>query len=210
MAEAVYYLAQHDGGHETVDAAAHEGAQAEGVAYEGVAPGGEHAGGPIEQEPNLSIYTGIAFLLVVYGLYRLVPRILALLDQRTEKIEGDLKSAETSRAEAEKLQAQYEQQLADARAEARRIVEEARSQGEAQARDILAKAQEEAATLKQRAQDEIEADKARALRELRADVADLSCSVASRLLGETVTADSHRALIDRFIDELVAGDGQRN
>jgi len=210
MAEAIYYLAQADGTHEAVhtDAAPAEthAAQVSEEAFHGTA----HAEGPMQQEPNLSVWTLVAFLIVVAGLHRLTPKLLELLDQRAAKIEGDLKSAEAAKADAETLKAQYQQQLADARNEARQIIDEARQRAEAEAREILARAQEDAAGLKQKAQEELEADKARAVKDLRSQIAEISCSVASRLVNETLTPDAHRALIDRFIDEVSAGNGSRN
>ena len=211
MADTVFYLAQHDGSHEAVETHAADATHAEVGAPEGAGHGEGHGGGgPINSEPNLSIYTGIAFVIVLYGLSRLVPHLLKALDERSEKIAGDLQSAEDAKTDAEKLQAQYQQQLTDARGEARQIIDEARTQAETQARGIVAAAQEDAAGLKQKAQEEIEADKARAVKDLRSDIADLSCSVASRLLDETVSADAHKALIDRFIDEIGSDDGRRN
>ncbi len=210
MADAVYYLAQRDGGHETVEAMP----DTHGEAHADVAaPGDGHDGGdagPFKSEPNLTIYTGLAFVLVLIGLTRIVPSILRVLDERSEKIAGDLQAADDAKGEAEKLQAQFEQQLADARAEGRKILDAARQQAEGQAREILAAAQAEAAALKQRTQEEIESEKARAVKDLRSQIGDLSCAVASRLIHETVSADTHRGLIDKFIDELSNGDGRRN
>lgn len=209
MAEAVYYLAQHDGGHETVQP--HAADPAAEAHTEAPAHGGEHGqASPMRSEPNLSIYTTIAFLLVVAGLYRLAPKILAVLDERAARIADDLKGAEDAKADAEKLQAEHAQQLADARAEARHIVEEARQQADTQAREILATAQADATALKQKAQEEIEADRVRAVKDLRGEIAALSCSVASRLIAQEMTPDAHRGLIDGFIDELLADDGRRN
>ena len=209
MADAIYYLAQHDDGHEAVEAMP----DAHGEAHTEVpAPGeghGDVGAGPFKSEPNLSIYTGLAFVVVLIGLSRIVPSILRVLDERSEKIAGDLTAADDAKSEAEKLQEQYEQQLTDARAEGRKIIDAARQQAEGQAREIIAAAQEETAALKQRAQEEIESEKARAVKDLRGQIGDLSCAVASRLLHETVSADAHRGLIDKFIEEL-SSDGQRN
>jgi len=208
MADVVYYLASADEAHE---AAGHEAPAT--TAHEGQAAAehdGGHGKGPMDPSPNLMIWTLMAFLLVLAGIYRLLPKILAAIDERTQKIAGDIQGAEKARSEAEKLQAEYQQQLADARAEARSIVDAARQEADAQRRDILAKAHDETSALKQKAQEEIENEKARAVKELRAQIADLSCSVASRVVNETITPATHSALIDRFIEEIGSGDGRAN
>lgn len=213
MARTIYYLAQHDGGHEAVETQdLGADTHAEVAATHGEAAGGDHGGGggPIQAQPNLAVWTLIAFAIVFYGIYRLTPRLLAMIDERAEKIAGDIQAAEDAKGDAEKLQAEYQQQLADARAEARKIVDAARQQADGQAREIMAAAQADVATLKQRAQEEIDSEKARAVKDLRGQIGDLSCAVASRLINETVTADTHRGLIDAFIDELSTGDGSRN
>ena len=70
----------------------------------------------------------VVILFFVFQKYAL-PKFQAVLDERTEKIEGGLQHAEAAQAEAAALRAEYEQQLADARTEAARIKEAARAEG---------------------------------------------------------------------------------
>ena len=47
----------------------------------------------------------------------------------------------------------------------------------------------------------IEAEKQAAIAELQASVADTSIAVASRLIGENLSDDEHRAIVARYVDE---------
>ena len=72
----------------------------------------------------------VFFLLYQYLRKRILPRYAEVLEEREEKITGDLGMAEQLRAEAESAKAAYEASLADARQSAH---------------DAIAKAQEKAA-----------------------------------------------------------------
>ena len=47
----------------------------------------------------------------------------------------------------------------------------------------------------------IEADKKAAIAELQGSVADMSVAVASRLIGEDLSDDEHRKIIERYVNE---------
>ena len=47
----------------------------------------------------------------------------------------------------------------------------------------------------------IEAEKKSAIAELQGSAADLSISVASRLIGEDLSDDEHRKIIERYVNE---------
>lgn len=124
-----------------------------------------------------------------------------MLEKRASTIREDLKSAEAARQESEKLLAEYKQQLADAKAEASSIVAEAKKTGEAVKADIQKKAQDEAAGMIEKAQAAIEAERKQAVSDLQKSVADISVSVASKLIGKDLSDDEHRAIIKRYVEE---------
>jgi F-type H+-transporting ATPase subunit b len=165
---------------------------------------------PILPEPDELIFGGLAFVLVFVVLARYaLPRIRQGLEARREKIQEDLEKAEQAKAEAERIQAQYEQQLRDARTEASRIIEESRKTADSMQRDLLAKAEEESRQVVARAQEEIRAERDRVFEELRSSVAELSVTVAERLVGESLTKERHLKLVDGYIDELTKKGGRQ-
>jgi F-type H+-transporting ATPase subunit b len=68
--------------------------------------------------------------------------------------------------------------------------------------EIVAKANEERESMLARAREEIQGEKRAAMAELQAQVADLSVAVAGRLIGSTLTAADHKALIEKSIAEV--------
>jgi F-type H+-transporting ATPase subunit b len=55
--------------------------------------------------------------------------------------------------------------------------------------------------MRERASDEIDAEKQRAISELRGEVADLALAAASRVVGETISTDRERRLVQEFLAE---------
>jgi F-type H+-transporting ATPase subunit b len=157
------------------------------------------------------IVGAIAFGILFFFIWRWVlPRVNALLEERRQKIQGELERAETTRAEADKLLADYREQLAGAREEANRIIEEARGTAEQVRADLQARAEQEAQATVERAQEEIRAERDRVFSELRDQVADIAVELAGRVVGQSLDRSTHERLIDEYIDEVgSSGNGRR-
>ncbi len=142
---------------------------------------------------------GVLFLLMwKFAL----PPITKMLDDRATKIRESLEKAEQTRDEAERLLDEYKEQLALARVEANRVIEQGRKVAETMKSEIVAKANEERESMLARAREEIQGEKRTAMAELQAQVADLSVAVASRLIGASLSAADHKALIEKSIAEV--------
>ena len=134
-----------------------------------------------------------------------LPKIQAVLDERTERIEGGLAKAESAQAEAAAALVEYQQQLADARTEAARIREEARAEGAAIVAESRTRATAEAARIVENAQRQIDAERQQASVSLRAEVGSLATELASKIVGESLADEARRSrVVDRFLDELEA------
>lgn len=163
---------------------------------------------PILPELDELIFGSLAFALVFVVLARYaLPRLRQGLEARRQKIQEDLERAEQAKAESERLKAQYEQQLREARAEANRIMEESRKTAESMRRELLAKAEEDSRQVVARAQEEIRAERDRAMDELKRSVAELSIMVAERVVGENLNKERHLKLVDGYIEELTKKGG---
>jgi F-type H+-transporting ATPase subunit b len=166
--------------------------------------------------PKISelILGAIAFgILFVFMAKWVLPRLNQTLEARRGKIQGDLEKAEQARADADKLLADYREQLAGARADANRIVEEARQTAEALREDLSKKAEDEARGIVARAQEEIRAERDRVFQELKAQVGELSLALAGRIVGSELDRDRQGRLVDEYITELQeiapSGNGRR-
>ena len=152
---------------------------------------------PVEFVPML-----IAFLILVVVLYKFGwPLFEGMLEKREKTIAEALEQSEIARQESERVLEEYKAQLADAKAQASKIVADAKQTGEAVKADITKQAQEEAAAMIEKARGAIEAEKASALAELQGSIADISTSIASRLIGEDLSDDEHRKIIERYVNE---------
>jgi F-type H+-transporting ATPase subunit b len=128
-----------------------------------------------------------------------------MLDERKARIEQGLKDAEQARRDRENAEAERVATLTEARREANDIL--ARSQKIAQeTRDAdIAATKADLERLRERAAAEIEAEKVRAVAELRAEVADLALRAAGVVVGETMTSERERRLVEEFLRSSAIG-----
>jgi F-type H+-transporting ATPase subunit b len=164
---------------------------------------GVEAPNPILPEVKEIIWGGLAFVIVFVMLAKFgIPAVKKTMENRTSKIEGDLKAAESARAEAEKVLAEYRAQLADAKGESNRIIEEARLQADAVRKDMLARAESDAAAVRSKATEDLAAQAERVKADLQAHVKTLSIELAEKVVGSNLDRSANEALVDRYIAEL--------
>lgn len=152
---------------------------------------------------GLQLWTFIAFvvLLVLLAKFAFKP-IAEALDRRGETIKKSIEEAEKQRADAKKLMEDYQKQVAAARTEANKIIEEARALGETVRKEVVDKANGEASAAVQRAGEEIQRQKERGIQEMKDTVAALSVQIASRIIEKEVNEATHRQLVDNLIKDL--------
>ena len=146
----------------------------------------------------------LAFAIVFFALAKFAfPAISKTLDARADAIEGGLARAENSQAEAAAMLEEYRAQLADARGEAANIRAEAQAEKTVMIETARGEAVAAAASVTERAQAQIEAERSQAMASLRRDVSELALTLASKVVGESLTDDARaRASVDRFIADL--------
>src|SRR3974390_676737 len=129
---------------------------------------------PIIPEGKEILWGAIFFLIVMAVLWKFAsPPIKKALADREDRIRDDLARAEAARTEAEGSLEEYRRQLADARAEAGRVIEEARQAADGVRKDLIARAEADAQEIRNRAREDIGLATERALTDLRTQVADL-------------------------------------
>src|SRR5438552_1172185 len=127
------------------------------------------------------------------------PAVTKMMNDRTERIRSNLDSAERVRSEAEQILEEYQRQLADARGEANRIIEEARQTADSLRRDLMARAEAEVAELRQRSTEDIVAAQDRMLADLRTRIADLAIQAAEKVVEKNLDRDTNVALVESYI-----------
>ena len=157
----------------------------------------------IETVPMLIAFIVLVIILAKFGW----PMFEGMLEKREKTITEALEKSEEARIESERVLAEYQKQLADAKAQSAQILADAKQTGEAVEANIKKRAEEEAAAMIEKARVAIEAEKKAAMGELQSSVADLSVDVASRLVGSDLSDADHRAIIERYINEAGSFNG---
>ena len=145
----------------------------------------------------------IAFSIVFFFVWKWAwPTVNKTLEQRQAAMQGQMEQAESAKVEAETLLADYKSQLSGAKAEGSKIIDEARGTADQMKADLMAKAEQDADQIRSKARDEAASEKSRALADARSQVGEISVDLAGKIVGESLDAKSHQALIDRYLDDL--------
>jgi F-type H+-transporting ATPase subunit b len=154
------------------------------------------------------LVSAINFLLLLAIIWTFAFKPLAkTLDDRKAAIEQGLKDAEQARRDRESAEAERAATLGEARREANDILTRAQKVAQESRDADIAATREELERMRTRATAEIEAEKTRAIGELRAEVADLALAAAGRVVGETMSDDRQRRLVQEFL--ATSGRGER-
>lgn len=145
----------------------------------------------------------IAFAIVFFFVWRwAMPTITATLEKRRQAITGQMEEAEKAKREAESLLSDYRAQLAEAKTEGSRLIEEARQSADQMKADIVAKAEQDAEGIRAKAREEASGEMSRALADAKSQVGDISVELAGKIVGESLDAKAHKGLIDRYLADL--------
>ncbi len=144
---------------------------------------------------------GIVCALLYFFAYK---RVLAMLEERRERIAESLANAEKIKAELAKAEVQRQEIMTQANTQANKLIEEARSAAArvqaqetqkaiAAAEQIIAKAREAAV-----------ADHARMLAELKREVGRLVVQTTATVTGKVLTADDQKRLAEETARQIAA------
>lgn len=161
------------------------------------------ASGPLTVEFGLMFWTVVVFLLLLLILKRFAyPALLGAVEARERALQEQLDAAERNRAESEALLAEHKKLVADARASAHTLLVEARTTAEKERALAMEKTLQEQQELLERARRDIVAERDRAIAELRREAVELSLAAASKLIGERLTSETDRKLVQEYLASL--------
>lgn len=175
------------------------------AAVPAVAEGGE-ASDPLTVQGGLMIWTLVVFGLLFLTLRRFAwPALLGAVEAREKRLAEQLAEAERNRAESARLLEEHKKLLLDTRTQASSLLAEARVAAEKERALAVQKTKQEQDDLLERARREIGAERERALVELRREAVDISLAAASKLIGERLSSDTDRKLVDSYLAALETG-----
>ncbi len=141
-------------------------------------------------------------LLVLLKKFAWKP-ILNAVKAREERIKGALESAEEVKLEMEKLKADNEEILKEARNERNKLLSEARDIKEKMITDAKTLANDEAKKIIETARLNIQSEKDAAISDLKKQVAFLSVDIAEKILQiKLKESKEQKQLIDKYLDKI--------
>jgi F-type H+-transporting ATPase subunit b len=156
------------------------------------------------QWPKLIAQT-INFAIVLFVLWKWAYQpVLRILELRRQKIAESMAQAERIRAELEATERQRTQILAQAQAQAQKLIEEAR---QAAARLQAQEAQKAVAAAEQilaKAREAAELDRARMLAELKREIGRLVVQTTMAVTGKVLTPEDQRRILDEATRQVAA------
>ena len=143
--------------------------------------------------------TLILFLVLKHFLFKPVNKIL---DERKEKVEKTYKEADDKLTEASRLETEYTEKLANAKAESAEIVKNATKRAQLRSDEIIAEAKTEASGLIVKANADIEKEKKRDVNQIKDEISDIALMVAEKVVEKEISPKDHERLIENFISEF--------
>lgn len=157
----------------------------------------------LQVNPGLLIWTIVTFLIVVGILKKFAwGPIVHALDERAEKIHGDIEKAEKLRADAEGLLSDYKSKLASAGEEAQSVLNEAKKDAANLKNKMIQEANNEISGMKSQALKDIELSKVKAIQEIQQNIVELSVSIASKILEKQLKPEDHANFVKSEINNL--------
>ncbi len=158
---------------------------------------------PILPETSELAYAAFAFLVLLALMYKFAfPAVQKSMESRTQNIRDNLDEAERTKADAQNILEEYQRQLADAKNESARIIDEARQTAEQMRRDLMVRAEAEVNELRERTRSEIDAAQQRAIADLRTQVSELAIGAAEVVVQKNLDRETNRALVERYIEQV--------
>lgn len=147
-------------------------------------------------ESGTIVWTIITFVLLSIILYKIGWKpILAMLEEREQRIKESLQTAERAREEAEKKADERQQIIEEARKEANDIINAARKSADSVREDIIQTAKAESEKMLDRAKNEIEMSRDKVMHDMRELAIELSMQATEKLISKNLSKEDHDAMV---------------
>jgi len=160
--------------------------------------------GLVTPDYGLLFWMVLTFLIVLFILKKFAwGPILSSLKEREESIEEALASAQKAREEMDKLQADNEKILAEAREERNKMLKEAKELQQKMIDEAKQKAAQEADKMIEAARRAIENEKESAIGEMKENIASLSVLIAEKILKQQLSdPNKQKELMDQYLKDI--------
>jgi len=157
----------------------------------------------VQPDPGLIIWTIITFLLLLFILKKAAWKpLLSALQKREDTIANSIQKAEQAKVDAEKLLKEHSERLAQAEAEAQRIINEGRQLAEKIKENITTEAKAISDKIIKESKEEIEKSRQAAIESLKKDISQIAILAASKIISENLDEKVDKKLVDKMIENL--------
>ena len=150
-----------------------------------------------------AFWTAVAVFILFFGLsYLLFNPAREMLKKRREKIEKELMDAANALSEANRMKAEYDGKMAEAKVDAAAILDESRRRALKNENDIITEAKEEAVEIRRRALQDIEQEKLHAKDDVKKEMVALASELAGKVVSQNMNTEIQDALIDETLNTI--------
>ncbi|MDF1761341.1 MAG: F0F1 ATP synthase subunit B [Coxiellaceae bacterium] len=145
----------------------------------------------------------ITFAIFIWFVMKFVwPPVVNMMEERRKKIADGLAAAEKGHRELELAHIKVQEQMAEAKAQAAKVIEQANQRASYIIEESKDKARDEGKRLLNLAQAEIEQERNMARETLLKEVSTLAVAGAEKILGQRVDQEQNARLVDEMIGEV--------
>lgn len=164
---------------------------------------------------NAGLVTGVTAIVVFALVFAVLalkvwPVIAKALDERANKIRSEIEAAEMAQKQAKQALQEYERNLAQARAEAQKMLDDTKLQQQSLAAELKAKADVELNAMREKAKRDIEVAKKAAIDEIYTHGVTAATSMAAKILRREIGSHDQQRLIQESLGELQSAVARSN
>jgi len=153
---------------------------------------------------SLIFWSVISFAILFFMLKKYAfPPILAALDEREQKIRGDIEASEKLKQDAEKIKIELGEKLKAAHGKAETIVQLAQDQAKKLQEKTVQETEAKVKQVQREAEQEIQSSRNKLLQEIRSYTAALTIASTEIFLKKTLDDADKKRLVDESIEQVI-------
>ena len=156
---------------------------------------------------GVNFWTALFVLLNTLAVFfvakkKLFIPVKEMIDSRQKEIDAMYDEANTAKAQAQALEAEYQEKISAAQLTSERIVKEAAIRGQNREEEIIRQANIEAGAILDKAAADIAQEKKKAINDAKNEISEIAMAIAEKVVGRELNAADQEQLVDAFIEAL--------
>ena len=150
-----------------------------------------------------SYLPALSFVILFFFLKKFAfPPILSALDEREQKIRGDIEESEKLKKDVEEIKVELEEKLKAAHGKAETIVQLAQDEAKKLQEKTVQETEAKVKQVQREAEQEIESSRNKILQEIRGYTAALTIASAEKFLKKSLNDSDKKRLADESIEQV--------